>query len=587
MPDIPTTVVPPAPPADVWPPQRPSSRVTTPADLDRMLHAWQSRFTGGRSPSTISLAFRDWAVHMANAPFQTAALGRTALAQWQRLAHAAMGGEKAIAPQPDDHRFAHPAWQQHPYGLLVQAVLLGEEWWDSVVHSPGGVGRPNERIVAFTVRQWLDLMSPSNVPWLNPEVIESTRATGGRNLLSGLANFLHDQAAAHGGTTTSGFTVGGNLAATPGKIVFRNALMELIQYAPATANVGAQPVLMVPAWIMKYYILDLSPDNSLVRWLVAQGHTVFMISWRNPSADMRDTSLDDYRAQGVMAAIDAVQAICGKSKIHATGYCLGGTLLTIAAATMARDNDDRLASLSLFAAQTDFTEAGELQLFITTDQLDFLDDMMQTQGYLDSAQMGGAFQMLRSNDLVWSHAIRDYLLGEHDTPFDLMAWDADGTRLPARMHIEYLRSLFLNNDLAEGRFQVAGRPLALDDMKLPMFVVGTERDHIAPWHSVFKLHLLNDGALTFVLTSGGHNAGIVSEPGHKHRHFRIRVRDAGAHTLGPDEWEHDTAPQDGSWWREWGAWLDRHSSRRVDPPPMGTTGFEPLCDAPGTDVLQG
>ena len=475
MPDMPTTVVPPASPADVRPPQTPSSRVTTPADLDRMLHAWQSRFTGGRSPSTISLAFRDWAVHMANAPFQTAALRRTALAQWQRLAHAAMGGEKAIAPQPGDHRFAHPAWQQHPYGLLVQAVLLGEEWWDSVVRSPGGVGPPNERIVAFTVRQWLDLMSPSNVPWLNPEVIESTRATGGRNLLAGLANFLHDQAAAHGGTTTSGFTVGGNLAATPGKIVFRNALMELIQYAPTTAKVGAQPVLIVPAWIMKYYILDLSPSNSLVRWLVSQGHTVFMISWRNPGADMRDTSLDDYRAQGVMAAIDAVQAICGKAKIHATGYCLGGTLLTIAAATMARDNDDRLASLSLFAAQTDFTEAGELQLFITTDQLDFLNDVMQTQGYLGSAQMGGAFQMLRSNDLVWSHAIRDYLLGEHDTPFDLMAWDADGTRLPARMHIEYLRSLFLNNDLAEGRFQVAGRPLALDDMKLPMFVVGTER----------------------------------------------------------------------------------------------------------------
>ena len=254
---------------------------------------------------------------------------------------------------------------------------------------------------------------------------------------------------------------------------------------------------------------------------------MFAISWRNPGADMRDTSLDDYRTQGVMAAIDAVQAICGDAKIHATGYCLGGTLLSIAAAAMARDNDDRLASLSLFAAQTDFTEAGELQLFITEDQLDFLNDIMQTQGYLDSAQMGGAFQMLRSNDLVWSHAIRDYLLGEHDTPNDLMAWNADGTRLPARMHIEYLRGLFLDNDLAEGRFQVAGRPLALGDMKLPMFVVGTERDHIAPWHSVFKLHLLNDGELTFVLTSGGHNAGIVSEPGHPHRHFRIRVRDAG------------------------------------------------------------
>lgn len=586
MPDMPMPVSPPVLTKDVQPPQSPPPPVTTPADLDRILHAWENRFTGGQSPSTVSLAFKDWAAHATNAPFETMVLGRTALEQWLRFARTAMGREKPIAPQPDDHRFADPAWQQHPYDLLVQAVLLGEEWWDSVARSPGGVSRPNERIVAFTVRQWLDMLSPSNVPWLNPEVIEATRATGGRNFLDGLTNFLHDLTAAQTGVADSGFTVGGNIAVTPGKVVFRNELIELIQYAPTTAKVGPEPVLIVSAWIMKYYILDLSPNNSLVRWLVAQGHTVFMISWRNPGADMRDTSLDDYRAKGVMAAIDAVQAICGKAKIHASGYCLGGTLLSIAAATMARDNDDRLASLSLFAAQTDFTEAGELQLFITEDQLNFLNDIMQTQGYLDSWQMGGAFQMLQSNDLVWSRAVRTYLLGEHEAPFDLMAWNADGTRMPARMHIEYLRSLFLDNDLAEGRFQVAGRPLALDDIKLPMFIVGTERDHIAPWHSVYKLHLLNCGELTFVLTSGGHNAGIVSEPGHPHRHFRIRVRDAGGHTLGPDEWQRDAAPQDGSWWPEWSAWLDRRSGPRVDPPPMGAPGFMPLCNAPGTYVLE-
>jgi len=497
-----------------------------------------------------------------------------------------MGAEAAITPKPDDHRFVAPAWQHYPYNLLTQAVLLGEEWWGSVVQSPSGVGRPNARIVAFNVRQWLDLMSPSNVPWLNPEVIEVTRTTGGANFTAGMQNLLHDQAAANGSAIASRFIVGKDLAATPGKIVFRNALIELIQYAPTTATVGAEPVLIVPAWIMKYYILDLSPGNSLIRWLVAQGRTVFAISWRNPAADMRDTSLDDYRRLGVMAAIDAIQAVCGNAKIHATGYCLGGTLLSIAAAAMARDDDARLASLSLFAAQTDFTEAGDLQLFITEDQLDFLNDIMQSQGFLDSAQMGGAFQMLQSNDLIWSHAIRDYLLGEHDVPNDLMSWNADGTRLPARMHIEYLRGLFLNNDLAEGRFQVAGRPLALGDIKLPMFVVGTERDHIAPWHSVFKLHLLNDCELTFVLTSGGHNAGIVSEPGHPHRHFRIRVRDAGARTLGSEEWQGETVPQDGSWWPEWSAWLERHSGNQVDPPPMGAPGSVPLCDAPGTYVRE-
>jgi len=562
------------------------SPISAPENLDRMLHVWQSRYTGGRSPSTISLALLDWAAHAVNSPFQTAALAGTALTQWSRLVSTTMGGEMAIKPAPDDHRFASPAWQQYPYNVLTQAVLLGEEWWANIAKGPGGVGKPNARIVAFTVRQWLDLMSPSNVPWLNPEVIETTRASGGANLTAGMQNLLQEQAATNGSAPGSRFIVGKDLAATPGKVVFRNALIELIQYAPATGTVGAEPVLIVPAWIMKYYILDLSPNNSLIRWLVAQGRTVFAISWRNPGADMRDTSLDDYRQQGVMAAINAVQAVCGHAKIHATGYCLGGTLLSIAAAAMARDNDDRLASLSLFAAQTDFTEAGDLQLFITADQLNFLNDIMQTQGYLDSAQMGGAFQMLRSNDLVWSHAIRDYLLGEHDAPNDLMAWNADGTRLPARMHIEYLKGLFLDNDLAEGRFQVTGRPLALGDIKLPMFVVGTERDHIAPWHSVFKLHLLNDGELTFVLTSGGHNAGIVSEPGHPHRHFRIRVRAPAARTLGSEEWQRETAPQDGSWWLEWNAWLERHSGQRVDPPPVGVPGFEPLCDAPGTYVLE-
>jgi polyhydroxyalkanoate synthase len=279
-----------------------------------------------------------------------------------------------------------------------------------------------------------------------------------------------------------------------------------------------------------------------------------------------------------------VQDICGPARIHAAGYCLGGTLLSIAAAAMAGVDDNRLASLSLFAAQTDFTEAGELQLFITEDQLDFLNDIMQSLGYLDSAQMAGAFQMLQSNDLIWSHAIHDYLLGGHDTPNDLMAWNADGTRLPARMHIEYLRQLFLNNDLAEGRFEVAGRTLAMGDVSLPVFLVGTERDHIAPWRSVYKLFHLNNGEITFVLTSGGHNAGIVSEPGHPRRHFRLRTRPAGGHTPGPAEWQRATAPQDGSWWVAWAAWLAAQTparpARQVPRPKMGKA----LAPAPGAYV---
>jgi polyhydroxyalkanoate synthase len=381
--------------------------------------------------------------------------------------------------------------------------------------------------------------------------------------------------------------VGENLAATPGKVVFRNALMELIQYAPAAATPGAEPVLIVPAWITKYYILDLSSAHSLIRWLVSQGRTVFVISWRNPGLDLQDTTLEDYLLRGVMAAITVVQAICDDAKIHATGYCLGGTLLSIAAAAMVRDGDDRLTSLSLFAVQTDFTDVGELQPCIGEDQLDLLDDIAQAQGYLDSAQMGGAFRMHGSHDLIWNGAIRDYLLGEHDAPNDLLAWNADGPRLPPRMHIEYLRHLFLHNDLAEGRFRVAGRRVTLGDLELPMFVVGTERDQVARWRSVFQLHRLNDGELTFVLTSGGHNAGIVSEPGHKNRNFRIRVRKAGARTLSPDEWERATTPIEGSWWLAWGKWLGEHSSGRPGGPrAMGAPGFTPICDAPGPYVLE-
>jgi len=561
----------------------------TPAELDRALHAWQSRFTGGKSPSTLSLAWLDWAMHAANAPFGGAALGVSALQQWRRLWQGAYGGAPSISPESGDHRFAGPAWRQPGYDFMVQAVLLGEQWLGGVVQSPTGIAPSNRRLLEDAVKQWLDVVSPSNLAWLNPEVAAASRTEGGANLVRGFFNLLRDQAKTideSPETAMDSLVVGKDLAVTAGKVVFRNALMELIQYAPATATVAPEPVLIVPAWIMKFYILDLSPHNSLVRWLVGQGRTVFMVSWRNPGPDMRNVALDDYRVQGVMAALEAVEAICGGAKVHATGYCLGGTLLTIAAAAMARDGDDRLASLSVFAAQSDFTEAGDLKQFITEDQLSFLDDVMQARGYLSSAQMGAAFRMLRPNDLIWSPAVHEYLLGEEEAPFDLMAWNADGTRLPARMHIEYLRCLFLNNDLVEGRFEVEGRPVALDDLKAPLFVLGTEQDQVAPWRSVFKLALFNDGDLTFVLTSGGHNAGVVSEPGHPHRHFRLRRRLAGGRTLGPDEWLSSAAVQDGSWWPQWNDWLVARSGDPIDPPPMGSRGYEALWDAPGQYVLE-
>jgi polyhydroxyalkanoate synthase len=367
----------------------------------------------------------------------------------------------------------------------------------------------------------------------------------------------------------------------------RTRLMELIQYAPAGDQVRPEPILIVPAWIMKYYILDLSPKNSLIRYLVAQGFTVFCVSWRNPGAELRDVSFDDYRRDGVMAALDAIRAITGWSRVHGCGYCLGGTLLSIAAAAMARDGDRRLASITLLAAQTDFTEAGELQLFTDESQLALLDDVMWRQGYLDSKQMAGAFQMLRSNDLIWSHLIRTYLLGERERPNDLTAWNADATRMPYRMHSDYLHSMFVRNDLAEGRFKVDGRAVAIGEIGAPIFAVGTENDHVAPWRSVYKIHLLNPGEITFVLTSGGHNAGIVSEPGHPNRHFRQACRAcSGAPYTASDDWLAAVAPREGSWWPAWTAWLHERSGPWTRPPPMGApeAGYPPLDTAPGRYV---
>lgn len=566
------------------PAQTPPAAPASTAGADRWLHGLQGRLTGGVSPFALWQACADWASHLANAPSRRAELATDAFQRWVRLFDIAAGGEP-VQPAPGDHRFTDPGWKEAPFDLLEQGFLLAEDWMERATTGLPGVSVENGRIVNFAARQWLDMVSPSNLPWANPEILARTAAEGGKNLLAGYGNLLADLGGRAGGSGEA-LRVGRDLAVTPGKVIWRDTLFELIQYAPATETVHAEPVLIVPAWIMKYYILDLSPHNSLIRYLVEQGHSVFCMSWRNPGADLRDTGFDDYR-RAAMTAIEAASAICGGAKVHAAGYCLGGTLLAVTAAAMARDGDERLASVTLFAAQTDFSEAGELQLFITEDQLAFLEDVMAAQGYLDGRQMGGAFQLLRSRDLIWSRLLRSYFLGEQEHANDLMTWNDDATRMPARMHSEYLRRLFLRNDLAAGRFEVEGKPIALSDIHLPFFVVGTETDHVAPWRSVYKLHLLNPGEISFVLTSGGHNAGIVSEPGHPRRHFRIARREAGAPYADPASWAARAEQREGSWWPAWQAWLaERSGPRDASPPAPGSAAYPPLTDAPGSYILE-
>jgi len=562
---------------------------------DRLLHAMMGKVYG-LSPASLGMTYADWLTHLALAPGKQAELARsawdkgtllTAFMRCQALDHdhAACCAE----PQPQDRRFRDGDWQKWPYNLDQQMFLRTEQWWAEAT-DVRGITQHHAAVRPFMARQALDMFSPLNFPLTNPRVVKATMEESGYNLVRGAQNFMEDWLRLATGQPAAGmekFKVGENIAATKGKVVYQNRLMELIQYEPATAEVYAEPVLIVPAWIMKYYILDLSPENSLVKYLVDQGHTVFMISWKNPGSEDRGLGFEDYLNLGIMEALKAINAIVPDQKAHVAGYCLGGTLASIAAATLARDSGDSLKSLTLFTAQVDFEEAGELLMFTDESQLAWLEDVMWEKGYLDAKHMAGTFRMLRSQDLIWSRAVENYLLGERRPPNDLMAWNADATRMPYKMHSEYLRSLFLNNDLSEGRFMIGGNPIALTDIRAPVFAVSTQRDHVAPWRSAYKIHLFTDTDVTFVLASGGHNAGIVSEPGHEGRTYQIAARKDSDKYIPPDEWAARTPSHDGSWWLEWQKWLARQSSGKAKPPKTGAPGkhYPVLRDAPGEYVM--
>jgi polyhydroxyalkanoate synthase subunit PhaC len=562
--------------------------------VERQLRAQLAGLTGGLAPDDYLNAWWEWYLGVATHPPRQAQLAQSAyekiLDSWQFFARAA-GGEP-LAPGAQEPGFADAAWNVWPFNVYAHTYSNWASWWQQALAPSAPQPDAKSARMNFAGRLLLEAASPANFLHTNPQLLNKTAAESGQNLIRGVKNWLEDaQRMTRGGGRVPGteaFEVGKEVAITPGKVVFRNRLIEVLQYAPQTPRVFAEPVLIAPAWIMKYYILDLSPRNSLVRFLVEKGHTVFMISWKNPEPADGNLGIDDYVRLGFLDALAAVRHIVPDRKVHAVGYCIGGTLLAIAAAQLAAAGDRSLASLTLLAAQADFSEPGELSVFITPSQIAMLEAMMRKSGVLESERMGAAFALLRSRELMWAPAVAQYVGGERPKLNDLMAWNADGTRMPWRMHSEYLERLYLKNELARGTFTVKGKPLDLKRLRLPMFVVGTETDHVAPWRSVYKLRELTASSdYTFLLTSGGHNAGIVSGPVHPKRRHRMLTWSNPTTRLTPDEWQGRARLFEGSWWPAWERWVAEHSAARQVPartPRAASNEGVALGDAPGSYV---
>jgi len=538
------------------PPSRPMTEL-----LDDLIMTSIAARTGGASALAFAVAAYDWAAHLALAPGAQMDIARDVLTRGAEAARAAIvngddaGGGETSLPGPYAAALKALADVFDAYGA----------WIDAAFDRPPGVSAKHGDMVRFAAKNAAEPFRPENYLLTNVEALQRTAQENGANLARGWMNFWSDMAALGAPETArrrdaSVFRVGETIAASEGKVVFRNRLIELIQYAPSTETARNEPILITPAWIMKYYILDLQPHNSMIRHLVDQGYTVFCNSWRNPQTEEAGLGLDDYRKLGVLAALEAIEAVLPGRRVHAVGYCLGGTLLSITAADLGRDGSDRLASLTLLAAQTDFRDAGELALFVDEDQLGWLEASMDAKGYLGAEQMAGAFTMLRSRDLMYRRCQRAYLFGETEKDFDLMVWNADATRMPKKMHAEYLRRLFLNNDFTQGRLAVDGEPVAISDIRAPIFALGAEDDHVAPWRSVFKIHLFADSEVTFALTNGGHNAGVVSQPGRPRRRHRVLTKQDCDAYVGPDAWLERAERRDGSWWTTWFEWLATKSS---------------------------
>jgi polyhydroxyalkanoate synthase len=511
------------------------------------------------------------------------------LTLWQNTARRMLGEVPApvIAEDDKDRRFKDDAWREHEvFDFIRQSYLLSARYFRSVVEGTEGLEPKTAQKVDFYTRQFVDAMSPTNFLMTNPEVLRRTAESGGENLLRGLSNLLSDLERGRGKlrirmTDDTKFKVGENIAVTPGKVVFQNDLMQLIQYSPTTKAVLKRPLLIIPPWINKFYILDLRPKNSFIRWAVEQGHTVFVISWVNPDAKLAEKGFDDYMMEGPYAALDAIEAATGEKGANVIGYCLGGTLLASTLAHMAAKKDTRVKSATFFTTMVDFEEAGELGVFIDEEQLAALEEKMQKTGYLEGREMATTFNMLRANDLIWSFVVNNYLMGQEPFPFDLLYWNDDSTRMPARMHSFYLRRMYQQNDLVKpGGVELAGVKLDLRRIKLPTYILSTREDHIAPWKSTYRATQVYKGPTRFVLAASGHIAGVANPPdAGKYSHWVSADLPAD-----PDAWFHGATELAGSWWPDWHRWVSGLDKATVPARIPGDGALPALEDAPGSYV---
>jgi polyhydroxyalkanoate synthase subunit PhaC len=565
----------------------------------RLVADFLSRQGGGEQgigmadPMAIGAAFFEMTARMMSDPARLVeaqvSLWNDYLRLWQHTAQRFLGGaaaEPMAAPAADDRRFRDQAWSDNAlFDFIKQSYLLTARWLQGTVKNVEGLDERTARKVDFYTRQFVDALAPSNFVMTNPEVLRATIESRGENLLNGLKNLLDDLERGQGRlaismTDLAAFKIGENVAATPGKVVYQNDLIQLIQYAPTTETVKKRPLLIIPPWINKFYILDLRPRNSFIRWAVGQGHTVFVISWVNPDERLAAKGFEDYMREGPLAALDAMEQATGERTANVIGYCLGGTLLASTLAYMAVKRDARVKSATYFVTMVDFKEAGELSVFIDEEQLHALEQRMEKKGYLEARDMHTTFNMLRANDLIWSFVVNNYLLGKQPFPFDLLYWNADSTRMPAAMHSFYLRNMYQRNLLVQpGGITLGGVPIDLRKIKTPSFLLSTREDHIAPWRSTYAATQLYSGPVKFMLSASGHIAGVVSPPGSKYGHWQ---NDNNPPT--PDEWLAGATEVADTWWPAWENWVSQYAGGEVPARQPGDGKLPPIEDAPGSYV---